>query len=231
MKTPMTVSMKNYRLCLSLAALLVLSACASVPRPADWQLNAKAAMDRSVSAYLEGNSRLEALEFARARTAVGSTGRLDWLAKVELLHCASHVASLALEPCSGFEKIRLDAQPEARAYADYLAGRLMPQDVALLPLSQRVVAGSGNIVSDAEFVAIKDPMSQLVAVAVAFQAGRASRAQISLAVDAASRQGWRRPLLAWLGVALALAQNDGDLLQASRLERRVALVLADKAIE
>ena len=227
MKKTTSVHMKQPFLWVSLAALVALSACTSGPRPADWQLDAKSALERSVSAYLQGNSGLEAQEFARARTAIASTGRLDLLAKVELLHCASHVASLVLTPCDGFEKIRLEAQPEERAYADYLAGRLNPQDASLLPPEQRAVATSLIGSNDVEIAAIKDPLSQLVAVAVVFQAGQSSPAQISLAVNAASSQGWRRPLLAWLGVELALAQKSGDVAKAASLERRMALVQAD----
>lgn len=227
MKNAYALPVKKSLRWLSLAALVVLSGCSSGPRPADWQLDAKAAMERSVAAYLQGNSRLEALEFARARAAIASTGRADLLAKVELLHCASHVASLIFEPCAGFEKIRLDALPEERAYADYLAGRLKPQDAALLPPEQRAVATSLSCAAGVNMAAIKDPLSQLVAVAVVFQAGQSSPAQISLAVNAASSQGWRRPLLAWLGVELALAQKSGDVAKAASLERRIALVQAD----
>ena len=37
------------------AVLLLLTACASGPKPADWQLESKGAMERAVNAYLEGN--------------------------------------------------------------------------------------------------------------------------------------------------------------------------------
>lgn len=71
-------------------------------------------MERSVAAYLQGNSRVEGVEFARARTEISSTGRIDLMARAELLHCASHVASLVFEPCTGFEKLRQDAAPAER---------------------------------------------------------------------------------------------------------------------
>ena len=199
--------------------VLALVACSSGPKPADWQLEAKGAMERSVSAWLEGNSRVEAAEFARARTQISSTGRADLLARAELLHCASHVASLVFEPCAGFEKLRQDAPPAERAYADYLAARLAPADAALLPPQQRAGAlGDGLSVAG-----IADPLSRLVAAGVLLQAGRASPAVVQAAVDAASAQGWRRPLLAWLGVQLALAEKGGDTLEAARLRRRIDL--------
>ena len=43
----------------ALAAALALTACASGPKPPDWQLEAKGAMERSVAAYLNGDARVD----------------------------------------------------------------------------------------------------------------------------------------------------------------------------
>ena len=53
----------------------------------------------------------------------------------------------------------------------------------------------------------------------------ASPALVQAAVDAASSQGWRRPLLAWLGVQLKLFEASGNRLEAERIQRRIALTL------
>jgi hypothetical protein len=205
---------------LAAAALLSLLACSSGPKPADWQMETKSSMERAVTAYMEGNTRVEALEAGRALSEVSSTGRMDLTARVELLRCASRVASLMFEPCAGFERLRQDAPAAERAYADYLVGRLPAQDIALLPAPQRAAAAG-----DAAGVkTISDPLSQLVAAAVLFQSGRASPAVLQAAVDTASSQGWRRPLLAWLGVQAQLADKGGDAEAAARLRRRIALV-------
>jgi hypothetical protein len=206
---------------LSVLVLLSLAACSSGPKAPDWQMEAKTAMERAVAAYLEGNSRVEAQEFARARSELSSTGRPDLMARAELLRCASRVASLVLEPCAGFEALRPDAPAAESAYADYLAGQLQPQDIALLPAPQRAAAAAGA--DAAALKAVADPLSQLVAAGVLFRAGRASPAVLQQAVDTASGQGWRRPLLAWLGVQLQLAEKGGDSEAAARLRRRIAL--------
>lgn len=200
-----------------------LGACSSSPPAPDWQLETKGAIDRSVAAYLEGNSRVEGVELARARGEISSTGRIDLIARAELLHCASHVASLVFEPCTGFERLRQDAGAGERAYADYLAGKLQPQDAALLPVTQRSAVAGG----EAAFKSIADPFSRLVAAGAAFESGGASPALVQLAVDAASSQGWRRPLLAWLGVQASLAEKAGDSAEAARLRRRIALTQND----
>jgi hypothetical protein len=57
------------------------------------------------------------------------------------------------------------------------------------------------------------------------QVGRIGQADVALATETASGQGWRRPLLMWLGVALKRAQAAGDIAEAERLQRRITLVL------
>jgi len=209
----------------SLGLVLALSACASGPKPADWQLNAKGAMDRAVAAYLEGNNRVEAAEMTKARSEISSTGRVDLMARAELLACASRVASLVFESCSGFERLRQDAPPAERAYADYLAGKLQPQDINLLPKDQQISALAQSMKAQVAIDSIADRLAKLVAAGTAFQAGQASPMLVQAAVDAASSQGWRRPLLAWLGVQLKLAEKAGDSVEAARIQRRIALTL------
>jgi hypothetical protein len=206
----------------AMATLLV--ACASTPPPPDWQMNARQAIDAAVAAYLEGNTRVEAAEFARARSEIARTGRIDLLARAELMRCAARVASLVFEPCDGFEKLRADAPAAERAYADYLAVRIQPQDVALLPPPHRAVAGASAEGAAAVLSGIDDPLSRLIAAGVLLQTKRASPDVLQVAVDAASAQGWRRPLLAWLNVQLLRAEQAGDKTETERLRRRIDVV-------
>ena len=205
---------------LCMAAVVLLAACSSGPPPADWQVEAKGAMDRAVAAYLEGNSRVEQAELARVRAALASTGRADLLANAELRHCASRVASLVFEPCLAFEAVMADATAPQRAYAAYLRGQLQPQDAALLPEAQRGAAEGHT----ASVLALADPLSQLVAAGVLLQNGQLTAAVADAAVNAASAQGWRRPLLAWLKLQAEGAAQRGNADEAARLQRRIALV-------
>jgi hypothetical protein len=207
------------------ALVMMLAACSSGPSAPNWQTNAKAALDRAVAAYLAGDTRIANVEFDLARCELASTGRADQVALAELTRCAVRVASLDVQPCEGFEKLRSDATASERAYADFLANRVQPQDIALLPEQYRRVAavGVGTDVALTALKAVEDPLSRLVAAGVLFQGGRANPAAIALAVDTASAQGWRRPLLAWLGVQLALAEKAGDQASVEHLRRRIAL--------
>ena len=70
---------------------------------------------------------------------------------------------------------------------------------------------------------VADPLSRLVAAGAMLQAGRIAPPDIVSATDTASAQGWRRPLLAWLGVAVQRARAIGDTAELARIERRIAL--------
>jgi hypothetical protein len=207
------------------ALSLMLSACASGPALPDWQMNAKGAMDRSIAAYLSGNDRIAEREFAKARSELAGTGQATLVARAELLRCASRVASLVLDDCPGFEPLRQDAAAAEQAYARYLAGQVQPQDIALLPEPQASVVSSSAEALTATVAAIKDPFSRLVAAGVLLRTGSANPAVLALAVDTASSQGWRRPLLAWLGVQAMRAEQSGDMAETQRLQRRMQLIL------
>ena len=149
-----------------------------------------------------------------------STGRTDVLARVELVRCATHVASLEFKDCVAFQKLFNDAADSERVYADYLAGRWVDLNTALLPAQHRgVVAGEDGALSS-----IEDPLSRLVAAGVLFQLGRMTPDLVTLAVKTASDQGWRRPLLAWLGVAVRRAEKLGNKDEALYIQRRIDLV-------
>jgi hypothetical protein len=207
-------------------ACLLLAGCGNKPRAPDWQMNAHDGLERYVKAYLGGKARVESSEFERARDELESTGQPGLVARAELTRCAVRVASLVMEPCEGFERLRADSPAAERAYADYLAGRIAPPDVPLLPPQHRAVAaGQGDA---AAVQAIEDPLSRLVAAGVLFRTGRASPQVLAIAGDTASAQGWRRPLLAWLGVQAQRAEQAGATEEAQLLRRRMALAAGER---
>jgi hypothetical protein len=173
--------------------------CSSGPVPPDWQLSAKGALENFQKRYLEGDTRGAELEFARARGDLASTGNAALVARAELIRCAVRAASLEFDGCPGFEKLRADAGAEELAYAEFLSGK-----------NER--KGS------------EDPISRLVNAGVQFKSGKATPESINQAVTIASEQGWRRPLLAWLGVQEKRAEAAGDREALERIRRRIALV-------
>ena len=185
------------RLLFILAIFLV--GCTGGPTPPAWQASAKYSLDTYRQAYLRGETRVADLEFARARAELASTGNAALVARAELIRCAARTASLEFDDCPGFEKLRADAGAEETAYAEFLAGR-----------AARATADDG--------------FSRLVTAGVDFKTGKASPQTIASAIDLSSAQGWRRPLLAWLGVEEKRAEAAGDAAALAAVRRRIALV-------
>ena len=210
------------------AVVILLTGCANNPPPPDWQTNAHSALRDYSQAYLVGNNRVANLEFERARGEIASTGRIDLLARAELVRCAARAASLEMNRCTGFEALAKDAGASEHAYAAFLSAQLAEADVAALPEQYRPLAAAKEAASkNAALAAIKDPFSRLVGASVLLQSGQLAPSGIATAVNAASEQGWRRPLLAWLGVQLKRAEATGDVEAIGSIQRRIDLVIGD----
>ena len=72
---------------------------------------------------------------------------------------------------------------------------------------------------------IADPVSRLVAAGALFRLAQLSPQGLSAAVDTASAQGYRRPLLAYLNVQARLAESNGDAAALQSIRKRIDLVV------
>ncbi len=203
---------------LAACAALFLAACGGGPVQPDWQNNAHQSLNAFSSAYLKGDTRIAGMEFARARGELSRTGRFDLVARAELVRCGVQAASLELDDCPGFAALAADAGDAERAYAAFLLGQT--GDAALLPEQYRSVAAGAA----SGLASIEPPLSRLIAAGVLLRTGRLTPADIALAVDTASTQGWRRALLAWLEVQARQAEASGDAATAELARRRAALL-------
>ena len=101
----------------------------------------------------------------------------------------------------------------------FSAGSGLEQKKLIPPTAAHSAADPAPLLS-----AMADPLSRLVAAAVLVQAGHGSPAVVAAGVQAASDQGWTRPLLAWLGWQLRQAQVAGDAELARRTQARIDLL-------
>ena len=208
---------------IALAALL--AACGSKPRQPDWLVNADGAQDRFERAYLGGRDKVAAVEFQRFRDEVASTAQASLVARAELTRCAVRVASLDFQPCAGFEPLREDAGDAERAYADFLAGQLAPEQAKSLPKEYQGIAGEGGA---GQLEKIKNPLSRVIAAGVLLRTGKADPKVLEMATDTASEQGWRRAVMAWLGAQAMLAEKNGDREAAAKLRRRIEIAAEER---
>ncbi len=216
----------EYGRVLAAISVIAISACGNQTPAPDWALSAEAAAQKATQAYLQGQQRVEALQWQKARDAVAGTGQLAQAAKLELMRCAAQVASLDWNACPDYEALAQDASQQEQAYARYLQARPQVGDTELLPEAQRAVArqllgGGSGVAAVAE---IKDPLSRLVAAGVLLRGGAVVPALLQQGVDTASEQGWRRPLTAWLLLQLKAARQGGEAEQQAQLQRRLKLL-------
>lgn len=183
----------------SLALIVLLAGCGGGAQAPDWQMNAAGALGAFQRLYLAGNTGAAEAEFRAARSELARTGRPDVVARAELVRCAVRSASLEFDDCPAFERLRDGADAEEVAYANYLSGKATRK--------------TGD-----------EPLSRLVALAVQLRTGAITPAGIAAAVEISSAQGWRRPLLAWLGVQEKRASDAGDAEAAARIRRRIELI-------
>lgn len=204
----------------ALFAVALLAACGSTPPSPDWKINTQAALEGFEKAYLDGNVVSAERNFARARAEAARTGLPEWVARVELARCATRAAALDFDACPAYAALRDGATAEEENYAAFIAGDWQRVDAKLLPKQYAAVLKGGA----AELAGIKDPLSRLIAAGVLFRQGAITPQGIATAIDTASGQGWRRPLLAWLGVELKRAEAAGDAAAVVQLRRRITLV-------
>ena len=216
----------TWRLGATAALGVVLAACSSQPSAPAWQQEAHGASQRALEATLSGHDRVATLEWQSARQAIARTGQPALMARLELLHCAAQTANAMPWACPRFDALRADAAAPEVAYAAYLAGQtLAPTQAALLPAAQQALAlASTDAAASAQALQLSDPLARLVAAGVLLRRAQASPAVVQAAVDTASHQGWRRPLLAWLGVQRQWAEHGGQPEVAAALRRRMDLV-------
>lgn len=223
----------------ALGALSLLAACSSTPPPPEWKANAAAALQAYSTAQLSGNTRLAEFEFKQAQSEISRTGRLDLMARAELTRCAAQVASLDWSPCTAVDASAKNAPAEEKAYAHFLAGQWEGLNPDLLPLHYRKLvvqhqglrapgAPSGVQPPPSLLQTISDPLARLIAASVLLKRQQLPPSEWAVATETASAQGWRRPLLAWLGMALkgAYAANQTDA--ATALQARIDVVLQNK---
>jgi len=223
--------------CYGLCAAL-LGACAGTAPAPGWALHAESAARRATAATLQGHSRLEALEWNKARAEIARTARPDLLARLELLRCAAQSAALLWENCPAYQALSQDAPAAEAAYARYLAAHPLPHDMphlgaaqrrlaaALLPTNTGSTGAAQQTAALAAVQAIDQPLPRLVAASAALRAGLGSPTLLQLGVDTASTQGWSRALMAWLLLQERTCMQAGDASCVQTAQRRLDVLRA-----
>lgn len=199
-------------------------ACSHRPAAPEWEERAHEGFEQYQRSYFAGERTAER-DFRKAADALASTGKVELRARGELIRCAFGTAALDFSSCERWRSLQSDADPGDRAYGALLSGAFANLDTKDLPpqyvpLAKAQGAGARN----EALKKIEDPLSRLIGAGALLRAGDLAPESVAVAVDTASGQGWRRPLLAWLTAQAKLAEAAGDTVALDRIRKRIDVV-------
>lgn len=212
-----------------LMSVLVLAACGSKGPPVpDWKTDSSNYIERFKKAYLLGETTRADRFFKQAIDAAAGAGKVAETARLWLIQCAVHKASLASDSCERYAELaRTDSTAEDKAYFQFLSGHWDQLDEKALPAQYAPLikaAGAGVAQANQALGAIDDPLSRLIGAALLLERRQADEATLELAARTASDQGWRRPLLVYLKLQESRARERGDQAGQARLAVQIRLV-------
>lgn len=203
-------------------------ACGSQPIP-QWKDTSFRQLESYKVNFLADKEDETEPHFAKAKKAISSSNDLNLLAALYLTKYALHTA--ALEDFDDHEFVRinkLQPNPANRAYHDFLKGNFaivnkskLPADYSgLLPL----IASNDLIAAARQITSIADPLSRLIACGVWVKYLPHDESILQLAIDTAAKNGWRRPLWAYLTKLQKYYSDHGETTKAENIRERLDLL-------
>jgi len=215
--------------CLTLSLFLLLLSGCGKPAPA-WFAAGHQQLESFKSAFLTGAApRLVELHFQRALGELKKSGDLDLLQKAWLTRMALQVASREKTERGDYPAIESALSvPANRQFYLFLTGDPAVVDGALLPSAYQpfwqTLQKGETVAAFQKLALIKEPLSRLIAAGVAARLTPISEDLLLTAVETASRNGWKRPLLAWLKESQGFYEKTGQTAKAEAVSRRLALI-------
>ena len=195
---------------LILAGVLLLSACGSSGPPVpDWKSDSVDFIERYKKHALLGENTLAERYFQQALRATGGAGRVSETGRLWLVHCATRRAMLQDDDCREYVDLaKAETSAEDRAYYQFVTLNWNRLDASKLPAQYGSLVKAEPARVNTQIATIEDPLSRLLAASLVTLTGQADHATLVLAMETASTQGWRQPLLTYL-----------KLLEKSAIER------------
>lgn len=209
-----------------LAGLVLLTACGSSGPPVlDWKSDSVDFIERYKKHALLGENTLAERYFQQALRATGGAGRVGETGRLWLVHCATRRASLLDDDCSEYADLaKLETSAEDRAYYQFVTLNWSGLDTAKLPAQYAALVKSEPARIHAQIAAIEDPLSRLLAASLVTLRGQMDHATLVLAMETASAQGWRQPLLTYLKLLEKSAAERGATSEQQTYATRIRLI-------
>lgn len=218
--------MKKY-VCL-FTLIVLLAGCSSKPIP-DWKYAAFNQLEDYKKSYLSGKTDIAELRFNKAREEIKKSGDLEILAKAYLTKYA--VQTAVLDKIDGREYLKIDAispsSPNQNFY-NFLKGNMDRVEGKQLPGQYQAFFAAYRSGRSAEVTGeiskIEDPLSKLIATGLLVQNDRCDEGCLKVAIDTASKNGWKRALLAYLEKLKYFYETRKDMDNATNIRKRIELI-------
>jgi hypothetical protein len=209
---------------------LLLVGCVSKPAPG-WIAAGSEQLESYKRDFLTGGQPVVTeRHFQKAVEEIKKSGDLDLLGRAWLTKMALQAAILGEMEEGEYGKIAAaQTVPTNRNFYLFLTGDPAAVDGELLPGQYRsflkAFRDSDVVKTGKEIAAMEeDPLSQLIAAGLAVRRQLESEAIIQAAVSTASRNGWKRALLAWLERLRIFYEASGEPDKAVAVRQRIDLI-------
>ncbi|MHB8914240.1 MAG: hypothetical protein ACYC4K_00340 [Thiobacillus sp.] len=209
-----------------LAGLLLLTACGSSGPPVpDWKSDSVDFVERYKKHALLGENTLAERYFQQALRATGGAGRLSETGRLWLVHCATRRASLLDDDCSEYVDLaKMETSAEDQAYYQFVTLNWSGLDASKLPAQYAGLVKADAARISTQIATIEDPLSRLLAASLVTLRGQADNVTLNLAMETASTQGWRQPLLTYLKLLEKSAIERGATSEQQTYALRIRLI-------
>jgi hypothetical protein len=208
---------------------LGLGGCASKAVP-PWQTASFNHMETFKQYYLAGDEKKAARYFSKAITEIKKSGRLDILAKGYLTKYAVQAATL--EAISGTEFLEINNVRPDRInmnFYNFLTGNFDTIDNDILPQRYKhfMLTFQDETIDDLnhDVAQIKDPLSRLIAVGLTIKHNRYNETTLKIALLAASVEGWKKALVAYLKQIQSLYEKNGHTEKAEQIQKQLNILI------
>jgi hypothetical protein len=206
----------------------LLLGCASRPSP-DWLNKSQDQLDNYKKSYLSGSEKIAAKQFQLATNEIKKSGDLDILSRAYLIRMALQVS--ALEEIAEEDYLRVDALQTSlknHAFYSFLKGDINHIDGVLLPKQYRgffvALKRSNSNELLQEVTAIEDPLSQLIAIGIVVRLHKEAEAILERGMAVASKEGWKKPLIAYMKRLQAYYENNKLTDKALEIQQTLTLI-------
>ncbi len=214
----------------SVLLLFLLVSCGAGHIPT-WKQNAAADTANFIESSFIGNEAYAAKYFDKMLEDFRMTVDPDEIVKAYLTKCIASFALLEYSGCTeAAEMLPLLKNKENIAYYNFVSGRSGKAED--LPEKYRKAAGISQNCSignaNSELASEKDPVTLMVKASFFVKTGCYDAETAGIAIDAASKEGWKKVVLKYLALQLAYFEKHGNVQEAQLVKKRMELVVSEE---